>query len=93
MCTQLVGDTRLTYTEHPSVSCIDVQYQGALKHWLVMDCEEETMQILVAVSGAAGEGAATVTVHVTRCAAGREAAWSGCRGYITRGFHGIIKQA
>ena len=39
-----------------------------------MECEEEVMQILVVVSSAAAEGAATVTVHVTRCAAGREAA-------------------
>jgi len=69
-----LAQARLTYTEHPSVSCIDVPYQGARKHWLAMECEEEVMQILVVVSSAAAEGAATVTVHVTRCAAGREAA-------------------
>jgi hypothetical protein len=61
-----LAQARLTYTEHPSVSCIDVPYQDSRKHWLAMECEEEMMQILVAVSGAAGEGAATVTVHVTR---------------------------
>ena len=57
---------RLIYTEHPSVSCIDVPEQGAWKQWLTMECEEEIMQILLAVPCAAGEGAATVTVHVTR---------------------------
>lgn len=62
---------RLIYTEHPSVSCIDVPEQGAWKQWLTVECEEEIMQILLAVKEAVKEGsspggAATVTVHVTR---------------------------
>jgi hypothetical protein len=64
-----LAQARVVYTEHPSVSCIDVPLQGAQNHWLAMEREEEIMQILVTVPSAAGEGeagAATVTLHVTR---------------------------
>jgi hypothetical protein len=64
-----LSQARLVYTEHPSVTCIDVPHLVAHNRWLAMECEEEIMQILVTVPSAAGErdaGATTTTMHVTR---------------------------
>ena len=61
-----LAQARLVYTEHPSVTCIDVPHQVAQNRWLAMECEEEIMQILVPVPSAAGEGHAGAAMHVTR---------------------------
>ena len=84
-----LAQARLVYTEHPSVTYIDVPQHSAQNRWLAIECEEEIMQILVTVPSTAGEaeaGAATATMRVTRSRARLNQSVQACEARLDKSF-------